>query len=176
MIQLVQKQVYKYVIIGCVLSLTGCVSHLKKKDECKTVGLRSEFDEREKNVLLSGMSKRRATSLLFSQEIGADFIDIPIPIHAYELKKNSLKNQLYSTIDIQESLDKQLSYKSSHNKGEIVDFYVSSMERFGWSLLSDVYTDEVLLYFVKPDKRCVISIRPYKKVIHVFIFISNRMP
>ncbi|MCX5925318.1 MAG: hypothetical protein NT124_03430 [Candidatus Dependentiae bacterium] len=175
MVPLVQKQVYKHLLIGYVLLLPGCVGHSKKKSECKAVGLQSEFDEHAKNALLSGMSKRRATSLLLSQEMGADFIDIPIPIHAHELKKKSLKNELDNTSDVQESLDRQLSYKSSQNRGEIVDFYLSNMERFGWSLSHDVYAHEVLLFFVKPDKRSVISIRPYKKSIHVFIFISDRM-
>lgn len=87
---------------------------------------------------------------------------------------NTLTNDSNGNTHTQ-SPDHQLSYKSKKAPHEIIDFYMSNMERSDWQFCHDFHAHETILSFVKPDRRCIISIRPYKTYTHVFIFISNRI-
>lgn len=184
MLQFRQRNSHKYVIVCSVLFLAGCMGRLPKKNDTKPVSLRAGFDEHENKEIVSGMPKQHATSLLLLQELGALCVDIPVPLDAYDFKKyvdrqsdnQSDNKNLDSQFDNQFIKDNQVSYKSYKTVAEIVDFYRCQMERLGWQFCNDFHTEESLLFFVKPDKKSIVSIRPYnKKIMYVFVFISSRV-
>lgn len=103
--------------------------------------------------------KTQNVSLLSGQEIDlikqqeAKLIDIPIPLNACPVP--------YYFADVSNrGQELSLAYESTMSSDDLVLFYTQEMERLGWKKAASIHTVETLLYFEKPDRFCVISLRP----------------
>lgn len=52
-----------------------------------------------------------------------------------------------------------LGYKTIQKVDQIVDFFMTEMEMFGWHVLKSFKNNESLFIFKKPQKMCAISVR-----------------
>lgn len=182
---------FYFFILACCL-LVGCSRNSKNKSKIKSElsVLRAPFNQQQEEIVKSGMSKQHATSLLLMQNVHPNFADIPTPLGIYDIicspaYKNSMSNvagvssagkdAISSSSKVNDNnCDKSLSFKSKNNISYMVDFYLSQMERFGWKYTGQFSAGgEVLLNFVKPDKKSAISIRPYRSGVFVIIFSSH---
>lgn len=206
-----KKQHSTLVTFGTVLLLAGCGGRSKKQSDAALINSKVVFDEHAKNALLSGISKRCATSSLFLQQLGELCIDIPIPLDIFDLTSVKPKGlaeqgedvkltgqgagaqaQQNETVGVVGSdsfahgvsshdgglglvstqAAAQVSFKSYKPVADLVSFYLSQMERFGWQFDADFQAGETLLLFRKPDKRAAVSVRAGKKFCFVVIFVS----
>ncbi len=191
---------FYFFIISCCF-LMGCFSRKNNKNKIKSevAVLRAPFDQQEEEIVKSGMSKQHATSLFLRQNLNPHFIDIPTPLDVYNVvcspppgmcdsnvvnnagkndSRDASKGISYCAGNVvskdTSNSDNFLSFKSKNKIFYIVDFYFSQMERFGWKYAGQFSAGgEVLLNFVKPDKRSAISIRPYRSGVLVIIFSSH---
>ena len=82
----------------------------------------------------------------------ARLVDVPIPVVA---KIESASCDASGSI--------KFTYSSTLSHQELSEFYNNEMERLGWRQESSFVGNEVLFSFKKPDKSCVVSMRPTKK-------------
>ncbi len=86
----------------------------------------------------------------------AKFSDIPSPLNAvpltpyYQAKEG---NALFA-------------YSSVLSRDELMTFYAHEMERLGWRMAFTFSGYESMLQFEKPDRVCIVSIRPQRRPSH----------
>lgn len=89
----------------------------------------------------------------------AKLIDIPIPLDSEQILSGiSANSYAFYSKDILQS---------------IIHFYEIEMEFLGWQKIAEFIGFESLLVFEKPNKKCIISVRPEKKVNNIFIFLTS---
>jgi|GEM_PF-6706771 len=160
---------YFFILVCCLLM--SCSKNNKNKIKSERSVLRSPFNEQEEEIVKSGMSKQHATSLILMHKVNSDFVDIPIPLGISELVSFPANNGVGKNGN---NVDTSLSFKSKNSIAYMVDFYLAQMERFGWQYMGQFNAGgEVLLHFVKPDKKSAISIRPYRFGVFVVVFSSR---
>ena len=75
--------------------------------------------------------------------------DTPFFAHAESFSEDS--SSMYNVV---------IRYRYKENLDAIRDFYLTEMERAGWSLIMQVNADDIVLTFDRPDLIAVIEIRP----------------
>ena len=65
-----------------------------------------------------------------------------------------------------------LTYVSSLSISEVLDFFTSGMEYWGWETLGSVTALESCLIFSKPTKICAITLRKEEQMTRVTLFTS----
>ena len=119
-------------------------------------------------------SKRKRDPLAVLEQRQARLPDIPFLLGAKPIKMYGQFDQPAGSI--------LLGYMSMLSMGEVVQFYVHEMERYGWHMLSKLNgMPEVVLVFTKPDAVAVISLRAVtttrgaiKKGITVVLQVGNK--
>lgn len=96
----------------------------------------------------------------------AQLIDVPVPIGS-QLVNSDAQEGLFSLTTL-------LTYKLSLAPDRVAAFYQQEMERLGWQYGARFSGAEWLLYFEKPDRFCVISLRPVDKRQQVLVIITGR--
>ncbi len=101
---------------------------------------------------VAGRSKKNQKHVLEDIKIQeAKQADIPIPMSA-----TSLSRQYYADAD-----RVMLGYRDyTLSPQDLVTFYEQEMERLGWRSIFAVSGYESMLQFAKPDRLCIVSIRP----------------
>lgn len=101
-----------------------------------------------------------------SKHLEARLYDVPVLLNA----------QLVQNINNTASVDESsiISYESEVSFDAIALYYQEEMERLGWWQTAAFKGSEILLNFEKPNKYCSISIRPFKKLSRVIIFIGQK--
>jgi len=64
----------------------------------------------------------------------------------------------------------QLSYTTTMAGADLVVFYQQQMERLGWDLFAELYAQDLVLHYVKPDQICLIVITDQ----HLSIYICKK--
>ncbi len=132
----------------CLLSSCGGTSGRKKQ----------HFLEKQVS------SKGVAIDVMRQQE--AKLSDIPIPIFSEPISKHCIKPDTPDAII--------LGYHCTLSINELKDFFNQEMERFGWRYGSQFEGHELLLNYEKPDRVCMISLRPKRKETDIIIFSGNQ--
>ncbi len=123
--------------LALLLLLSSCgVSSEKKRGKSQVVGR-------------SKKNQKQALEDIKIQE--AKQADIPIPLSA-----TSLSRQYH--VDADRVMLGYRDYTLSPQK--LVTFYEHEMERLGWCSIFAVSGYESMLQFAKPDRLCIVSIRP----------------
>lgn len=85
----------------------------------------------------------------------ARLVDVPLLLGAEPLEEYFLDGEgSYA--------HSELGYDVDYSKKELEQFFLEGMEREGWTLSTYASGVESFLYFVKPNRFCLISIRPKK--------------
>ena len=102
----------------------------------------------------------------------AKLMDIPIPLGV-----EPLADYFSESSCSQEKCS--LGYRSRILYDDLMLFYTQEMERLGWKKSAEIETVETLLYFEKPTRFCVISLRPEKdkkgSAIAILIFTGKKV-
>ena len=101
-----------------------------------------------------------------SKQLEAKLYDVPVLLNA------QLVQNINNTACVDES--SIISYESPVDHEQASVFYQEEMERLGWWQTAAFKGSESLLNFEKPNKYCSISIRPFKKISRVIMFIGQK--
>ncbi len=115
--------------------------------------------------VVAGRSKKNQKQILKDIKIQeAKQADIPIPVSA-----TSLSRQYHVDAD-----RVMLGYRDyTLSPQDLVTFYEHEMERLGWRSIFAVSGYESVLQFEKPDRLCIVSIRPHSTAKYVEWVIST---
>lgn len=121
-------------------------------------------------LVLSGCAqvKRRESAHLVAQRLHntqheARFADIFIPLGVRPLT------------DV--ITDNSYGYLVTTTTGDLVHFYCAEMERFGWSLVTQLHGPEIILFFQKPHKYASVTIRAVgrsQEELSVLVLVAQR--
>lgn len=115
-------------------------------------------------LLLSGCVHQKVEHKAFLwQQQEARFYDIPIMLHA----KPDYAYHDQATGEI----SSQIAYTVEATYTDAQTYYTQQMERYGWRYLSVISGYEVTIIFEKPQKLCVISLRPAQQKNEIKIVI-----
>jgi len=177
MIRRIIQRTYNYGLFHIVLvvCLSGCDARLKKSRDGISPIANTIVGKHEKNTLLSsGISKKYATSFLLLNNLGIEYVDVPVAIDAYDFQKRFCSDIMTHDSQLSSQLSAgQIAYKSCKSIEDLDAFYTCHMERFDWQLQNYFGGQELFLVFAKPDRVCAVSIRPYKKYVEVVISIAH---
>lgn len=67
-----------------------------------------------------------------------------------------------------------IAYTSGLSQEELIGFYHTGMDYWGWEELGIVRSDESCLMFAKPSKLCTITLRPKGSETYVVLFTTLR--
>lgn len=101
-----------------------------------------------------------------SKHLEAKLYDVPVLLNA----------QLVQNINNTSCVDESsiISYEAGVSHESVALYYQEEMERLGWWQTAAFKGSETLLNFEKPNKYCSVSIRPFKKISRVIIFIGQK--
>ncbi len=164
-----------FLILGCVLFLSGCGSQPKKlyldprthidflldedefgsnRERVHAKDVARHYTALEQAALdkLNTTQQTQVASNELARIYEAKLSDIPIPIGSKPLKQYFKS----SKVDSQEAI---LGYVSDQSMSELIIFFEQQMEQYGWSQAAVISGIEHLIIFEKPDQICVISLR-----------------
>jgi hypothetical protein len=127
----------RYVVIMSCLLLSSCAKH--KSLQQKSVD----------QALIS--NQKRFLDTVIQQE--AMLVDIPIPLYDERI--------IPSLDSLPESHTLVFGYKSPLSRTQVIEFFMTQMERYGWQHLVSFDSVESLLQFSSPDRYCSVIIKDY---------------
>lgn len=131
-----------------------CVAALCMLPACRQEGSK-------KNSSAAQVTKRKR---VIEQE--AQLVDVPVPIGAQAVSADAQEGLFSST--------SMLTYTTQQVPDRLAEFYRQEMERLGWQHGARFNGAEQLLYFEKPGRFCVVSIRPAVKKGHLLVITTGR--
>ena len=125
-----------------ICCIAGCSSVIHRKK-------RNLFpDEQESNSI----APEEAECMHYVKELEAKLMDVP-----FFLDMRPILN--YCCQDVHDD-SCSLGYRLNSCAEDITQFYLQEMDRFGWKKTVSIRGVEHLMVFEKPDRFCVISLRP----------------
>jgi len=133
--------------------LVGCSRHQLSEKHTDSSDIKSDY--LVQSALIDNIIKQEAM-----------LVNIPLPLYDERILPSSL-----DTVDRDVIV---LGYKSSLTPSQIIDFFLSQMERYGWKQLVLFAGFESILQFKNPDFYCTILVRSLEKNFSsIFIYMKR---